>query len=358
MQRLRAKQPLGRTGLSVPPIVFGTSCMGNLYQQLPYETKLAIAGEWFAGVEPPVVLDTAGKYGAGLALEIIGRTLRELGVAPDRVLISNKLGWKRVPLTGPEPTFEPGAWVGIDHDAAQHISYDGIGDCWRQGCELLGGEYRPQIVSVHDPDEYLAASSSPADRERRFEQIVEAYRALDELRAAGEVRAVGVGAKDWRVIRELAGAVRLDWVMFACSLTVYTHPPELLAFMEQLRGQGVAMINSAVFNAGFLIGGDYFDYRRPDPAADAELFAWRERFLALCERHGVAPAVACVQFGLSAPSVLAVALNTSKPQRVSENVAAVAARVGEAFWAAMKADGLIARDYPYLGEAAGHYGTM
>jgi D-threo-aldose 1-dehydrogenase len=39
-----------------------------------------------------------------------------------------------------------------------------------------------------------------------------------------------VGAKDWRVIRAIAEVVDLDWVMFACSLTVYTHPPELLEF--------------------------------------------------------------------------------------------------------------------------------
>ena len=34
--------PLGQTGVRVPPIVFGTSCLGNLYEALPAETKLAI----------------------------------------------------------------------------------------------------------------------------------------------------------------------------------------------------------------------------------------------------------------------------------------------------------------------------
>jgi hypothetical protein len=47
---------------------------------------------------------------------------QELGVEPDKVLISNKLAWKRVPLTTPEPTFEPGVWVNLKNDAVQDIS--------------------------------------------------------------------------------------------------------------------------------------------------------------------------------------------------------------------------------------------
>lgn len=60
------------------PIIFGTSCLGNLYKELPFETKLAIAAEWFKAFERPVI-DSAGKYGAGLSLECIGRVLKALG---------------------------------------------------------------------------------------------------------------------------------------------------------------------------------------------------------------------------------------------------------------------------------------
>src|SRR6185436_3349385 len=95
---------LGNTDLAIPRLVFGTSCLGNLYEALPRDVKLAISRESFAQVPAPVVLDTAGKYGAGLALEVIGANLRELGVSPDAVIISNKLGWLRKPLTTPEPT--------------------------------------------------------------------------------------------------------------------------------------------------------------------------------------------------------------------------------------------------------------
>ena len=341
----------GRTGLKLPRIVFGTSCLGNLYEALPWETKLGILREIFARVPAPAVLDSAGKYGAGLALEMIGRGMRELGIAPDDAVISNKLGWLRVPLHGPEPTFEPGAWADLKNDAEQHISYDGIVKCWQQGCDLLGAPYRPQLVSVHDPDEYLVKAGHAPDRKRRWDDVLGAYRALIELKKRGEACGVGVGSKDWHVIRDLADKVDLDWVMLACSFTVYHHPPELLAFIESLRKRGISIVNSAVFNAGFLTGGKYFDYRIPDPdnADDKKLFGWREKFLALCRTHDVSPSAACVEFGLSAPGIASVSLNTSKPARVADNVALVEATAPRAFWVAMKDAGLIARDYPHLG---------
>jgi D-threo-aldose 1-dehydrogenase len=341
---------IGTTGLKLPRIVFGTSCLGNQYESLADETKLAISRGWFEQVDAPVFLDTAGKYGAGLSLEKIGENLRRLGVAPQRVVISNKLGWKRTPLRTPEPTFEPGVWVDLTHDAEQCISAEGILDCWRQGSELLGSPYSTQMVSVHDPDEYLAAAVSKEDRERRLSHIVEAFRALDELKRSGEVTAVGVGSKDWRVIQQVTDAVALDWVMLANSLTIYRHPRDVVEFVAQLANRGIAVINSAVFHAGFLTGGRYFDYRIVTPAQDGALFAWREKFLTLCRQHDVSPMVACVQFALSPPGVASVSLNTSRPERVRENVAAVEANLPQAFWNDAKRAGLIATEYPHVGQ--------
>lgn len=339
-------RPFGKTGLTVPPIVFGTSCLGNLYRVIADDTKRAIVSEIFRHCPGPVVLDSAGKYGAGLALEVIGRTLRELGVSPDQVVISNKLGWYRVPLRGPEPTFERGVWAGIQNDAESRISYEGIIQCYEQGCALLGPTYKPQLVSVHDPDEYLAAASSTEERHQRFEHVLGAYRALFELKKSGAVRAVGIGAKDWRVIRQIAEHVDLDWVMFACSLTVYTHPPALLDFIAHLNSRKVGMVNSAVFNAGFLTGGEWFDYRRVDPAADAGLFAWREKFFRVCQEFGVKPADACVQFGLRVPGIVAVALNTEKPERIKTNFESASVTVPPLFWTALQREGLIGPHAP------------
>jgi len=334
----------GQTGLVIPPIVFGTSSLGNLYKVLPQETKHEIVRQWFAQVTAPVAIDSAGKYGAGLALETIGHELASLGVNPSQVTICNKLGWRRKPLTTPEPTFEPGVWTGLEHDAVQDISYDGILRCWEEGCELLGN-YPPDLVSVHDPDEYLAAAASTADREARWQDILRAYQALDKLKQRGLVKGIGVGAKDWRVIREISVAFPLDWVMFANSFTLYRHPPELLEFIRSLAEKGTGIINSAVFHSGFLVGGSHFDYHQVDD--DSSLLDWRKKFHTICASHSVSPVDACVEFAASPPGFNALALNTSDPARVAANVSSITSKAPSEFWGALKDGDLIGRDYPY-----------
>ncbi len=341
---------LGKTGLVCPQIIYGTSYLGNLYRELSDIEKLNLMQEWFNITDGKVMIDSAGKYGAGLALEVIGKGLEKLGIEPSQISISNKLGWYRVPLKTSEPTFEPGVWANLKNDAVQKISYKGILECWHQGCELLGGRYKPEIVSVHDPDEYLMAAEDIGDRKKRMDDILGAYNALFELKEKGEVKAVGIGSKDWLGIKELYGKVKFDWVMFANKFTIYHHPETILKFMSQLENDGVGIINSAIFNAGFLTGGQYFDYRLTDPQnpEDKRLFQWRDKFFAICKRHDVAPGDACLRFALSAPQIAAVALNPSKPHRMANNKMVLQKDFPKTFWAELKKERIIDSVYPYL----------
>ena len=345
-----AQIKFGTKQIDIPRVIFGTATLGNLFVNLTPETKLAISKQWFETGEL-VVVDTAGKYGAGLALEVIGNNLRTLNADPDKVIISNKLGWKRVPLTTDEPTFEPGAWIGLENDAVQCISYEGILECWKQGSELLGEGFESQFLSVHDPDEYLAAATSPDDRKRRMDDILGAYKALEELRDQGKCWAIGVGSKDWKAIAEIDKEVKLDWVMLANSLTMYLHPQELLDFVADLNNRNIPIFNSAVFHAGYMVGGDSFDYRTLNPTdpGDQAISDYRDRFFALCKKHSIKPAAACVEFALSPPGVVSIALSSSKPERVVSNVELANTQLPDAFWKEAKEAQLMASDYPYLG---------
>ena len=348
--KLSEKKALGNTGLQVPRVIYGTSYLGNLYRELPYAEKLELMDRWFQCTEKPVVIDSAGKYGAGLALEVIGRGLEELGIGPDEVVISNKLGWFRVPLTAEEPTFEPGAWAGLQNDCIQTFGYRGILDCFEQGEELLGPVFHADVVSVHDPDEYLQGARDPHERRHRLEEVLASYRALFELKKKGRVKAVGIGSKDWTIIRELYEHVPFDWVMFANSFTIFKHPLEILAFMDQLDGDGVGIINSAVFHGGFLTGGDKFDYQEVDPGSDfgMKLYAWRRSFETLCTEFGILPADAALHFALSHQAIVSIALNTSKPDKMNRNVEILHQEIPGSFWTALKEKGLIDPAYTYL----------
>ena len=333
----------------MPRVVFGATCLGNLFVAMTDEAKRDLVRQWFHCMPKPVAIDTAGKYGAGLSLEVLGRELSELGIASEDVIISNKLAWRRVPLKTTEPTFEPGVWIDLQHDAVQDISYDGILRCYEDGCRMLG-DHRPKLVSVHDPDEYLAAASDVEDRHRRLDDILGAYRALEELRDAGDAAGVGVGAKDWRVIRELDQHCEFDWVMMANSFTILHHPVELLEFIDSLASRQVALINSAVMHGGFLAGGEFFDYRNIDPVdpGDARRLRWRARFAEVCRQHKRSPFEVAVAFGVSHPGVTSVALSTSRSDRVESMVAAATVKMPVELWSDLIDAELIDADYPHL----------
>ena len=345
---LMAIQQTNPANPDLPKVIFGTSSLGNLFVALDENIKKDIIAECVNHSSGKVVFDTAGKYGAGLALEVLGKYLRELNVDPEKVVISNKLGWYRTELKTSEPTFEKGVWVGLKHDAVQKISYQGMMECFEQGNQLLNG-YIPQMVSVHDPDEYLAAADSPEDEAKHYQDILNAYRALADLKAAGKVKSIGVGAKDWKSIYRIAQDVKLDWVMIANSLTIKTHPSDLLKFMADLEQQGVSIINSAVFHSGFLIGGDFYDYKLVDENLPGykEHIKWRNEFNQICHQYDIKPAEACVAFALNAPGVKSVALSTTNPKRVKQNINLAQTVIPQEFWMEMISKGLI-ENFPFL----------
>lgn len=329
----------------LPPVIFGTSGLGNLFVALTEEEKLGVIEECIRLSKGKVVFDSAGKYGAGLALETLGKLLKQLNISKEDVIISNKLGWLRTELKTPEPTFEPGVWKDLKHDAVQKISYDGIIECFEQGNELLNG-YIPQMVSVHDADEYLASVKGYPQKEKLYEDVLDAYEALHDLKKEGKVQSVGVGAKDWRVVKRIAGDVDLDWIMIANSMTIKRHPKELLDFIEDMNSKDISVINSAVFHSGFLVGSDYFDYQlvKPGVAENDALLKWREDFFSTCRQFNVKPAEACVQFAYNVPGVKSIALNTTHAHRVQLNLEMIDAHIPVEFWSDLKNKNLIEMD--------------
>ena len=163
------------------------------------------------------------------------------------------------------------------------------------------------------------------------------------MKAAQQVSGIGVAAKDWRVVREIDSAARLDWVTLVGGFTIMRHPHELLEFMASLAARQIPIVGAGIFHCNLLVGGNRFEDRAlsRENSEHASLFAWRKAFAALCHGHGVAPAHACIQFALCAPGVAAVVINTSRPERVAENAASSVTKLPDALWASMQEEGLL-----------------
>ena len=332
---------------TLPPVLFGTASLGNLYVDTPFRIKQDVVEQII--IHNPTHIpffDTAGKYGAGLALETLGSCLKNLNVPKDKVIISNKLGWYQTELKTPEPIFEKGIWKNLKHDAVQKISFNGILECFEQGNRLLG-DYSSQMVSVHDPDQYLDAALDLNDQEKRYNDILEAYIALHELKQQGKIMSVGVGSKNWKVIERIAQDVDLDWVMLANCLTVKSHPKALVNFVKHLHHKGVSIINAAIFNGGFLVGEDFFNYQFVDINTESGklLLDWRRQFFEVCQSYNILPAEACFNFVFKIPGIHSVALSTANPLKVKENIDLARKEIPMSFWDTMKAKGLLEQDF-------------
>jgi len=319
------------------PIIFGTSSLGNLYEELPFDQKLAIVKACVESSNGGVTFfDSAGKYGAGLSLKSISDCLDALQVPPEKVLISNKLGWYSIPLLGDVQKFEPGVWVNLTNDAEQRISYAGILECFEQGNEFLGN-YPAQMVSIHDPDDFIDAAINNDEKAHRYLLVLEAFKALKELKEKGIVQSIGVGAKNWKIIQKISQDVDLDWIMVANSLTIHSHDSALIEFIADISLKNIQVFNAAIFNGGFLTGGDYYNYAwvNPNTPEGTTLIQWRDDFFTLCNAFNILPAEACFYFSSRIKGVKAIALNTYLPEQVKSNTEMITKIIPDTFWLAL-----------------------
>ena len=137
--------------------------------------------------------------------------------------------------------------------------------------------------------------------------------------------------------------------MFANSYTIHSHPVELATYMQTLKRKHIIVINSAVFNGGFLIGSDYYNYQKVDPSTESgrSLHLWRDTFMEICLQFNVNPVEACFLFGMNSipNTITSVALNAAQPQQVKDNIHMLTAKINVAFWKELADRGLIHREF-------------
>jgi D-threo-aldose 1-dehydrogenase len=322
------QRPFGRIGLRLPPLWFGACALGDARHMLPDQTKRGLVAEWFKHVAPPVVIDVGGDDACRRdALVFLSHALTRLGIAPEEVLICIRLG---------EPSADPDAYNG-----------DALVDLWYEDCRLLGS-YAPKLVLLERPDRFVAAVTESGERCRLMGIVQKAVGALSKLKNESDIVGIGASIRDVSIAEQLLAVTELDWLKLVGGCSVMAHPPEVVAMLRDCERQQVPVVAADVFESGFLVGGDMLDSRPFDPhhPDNDRLAKWRKSFTALCHGHGITPAHAAMQFSWSLPAVVAVSLNSARPERVAENAASACTSVPNAFWWSMKEESLVGEDFP------------
>jgi len=325
------RRSLGRTGLQVSILGFGTAPLGDLFLRLDDQTAIDAAARAFElGIN---LLDTSPLYGYGLSEHRCGTALRR--VPRQDVVLCTKVGRWMDPLHRPDN--RSGFVGGQPHRAVVDYSYDGTMRSVEQSLLRLGTD-RLDLLLIHDVDVWTHGPGAIEDRFR--EAMAGAYVALDRLRSQGVVAGIGIGVNEADMCVRFARAGSFDVMLLAGRYSLLEQPA-LEEFLPLAQHQGIAVLLGGVFNSGILasgaIAGAKYNYQDAPP----EILAKVAQIQRVCDGHGVALPTAALHFALGHPAVASVVLGAQSPQEVERNVAALATRVPGALWADLKAEHLL-----------------
>jgi D-threo-aldose 1-dehydrogenase len=256
-------------------------------------------------------------------------------------VLSTKIGRRmrvpppgEAPPAGMRPNGLPGFVPVFDY------SYDGVMRSLEQSFLRLGIA-RIDLLLVHDVDFWTVRDH--AVLEERFRTVMDSgYRALDELRRAGVIGAIGCGLNETEMCLRFARAGDFDCMLLAGRYTLLEQAGPLGEFLPYCQERGMSVIIGGPYNSGILAGppvreGAPYDYEAAPPAVVEKA----RRIEAVCARRGVPLPAAALQFPLAHPAVCAVIPGALSRAEVEQNLARMARPIPAALWAELRREGLL-----------------
>jgi len=314
---------------------FGAAPLGNMFRDIPEaEARATVQAAWDDGIR---YFDNAPFYGAGLAEIRMGAALADK--PRDQYVISTKVGRVVLDEIGDgaqeagekRGVFAHGRRNKVVNDYSEDATYRSIEDSLKR----LRTDHI-EIAFVHDVaqdfygDEWLGVFEAARKG---------AFRALDRMRNEGVIKAWGLGVNRVEPIELLLALEepRPDAFLLAGRYTLLDHDRALQRAMPLVAERGLAIIVGGPYSSGALVGGPNFEYAPATPAILDKV----ARIKSIADRHGISMKAAGLQFVLANPAVAAVIPGASRPSRISEDRAALEARIPADFWRELRQAGLV-----------------
>jgi D-threo-aldose 1-dehydrogenase len=329
------RRRVGRTKLEVTELGLGGAPMGGFRANISDAEAVTLTNAAYdAGVR---YFDTSPFYGYGRSELRMGAALREK--PRESYLLSTKIG--RIlhalkPGEKPPADFRDGGLPGFA--PVFDYSYDGVMRSLEHS-HLRLGIARIDIVLVHDVDFWTIKDRAILDQ--RFKTVMDSgFRALDELRKAGVIGAIGVGINEADTSLRFIQAGDFDCMLLAGRYTLLEQGA-LDAFLPECEKRRVSVILGGPYNSGILAGpvkpGATHDY----VAAPSALIDKAQKIEAVCKRHGVELGAAAMQFPLAHPALCSVIPGALSVAEVEQNVARMQVKIPVDLWAELKREKLL-----------------
>lgn len=315
---VNSRRKIASTGLEVTALGVGSSPLGGLYCDMPTAQALEVLSTaWDLGIR---YFDTAPFYGSTRAEHLVGQILRErdgshvLSTKVGRLMTTERAGRKLSPEQ-PKSPLAPSWWNNLPFREIFDYSYDGIMRSYDDSQQRLGMA-RIDMLYVHDIGRVTHADL----HDRHWGTLTRGggFRALQELKAAGNIRGFGLGVNEWEIIRDALEETDLDCCMLAGRYSVLDRSAE--AFLPLAQRRNVALAIGGVYNSGILAapknGRKIFNYADAAP----EIVMRVEALRAVCDDYGVPLAAAAIRFPVRHPAVTCVVIGANTPAQLRQNV--------------------------------------
>jgi D-threo-aldose 1-dehydrogenase len=319
-----------------PRFGMGTASLGNIFATYSEaQAQDALSAAWDAGVR---YFDSAPWYGHGLAEHRLGTALRAW--PRDQAFISTKVG--RVYDPAPRGQDARVQWQGGLNFAVRYdYSADGFAASLAQS-RLRLGQPSVDALIIHDLDrDYHGAAFDGHMTALTGSGL--AY--LHQLKAEGEISAVGMGMNTLSDFTEIAPWIEVDFFLVAMPYTL-ADQAALHGPMADCARRGIKVVIGAPFASGLLANPSAPGVMYAYAPASAEMVAKARAIEAVCARHGVPLAAAALQFPLLHPAVVSVIPGAVSADQVRQNAANVARVIPGQLWDDLKIQGLIDPDAP------------
>lgn len=329
---------IGETPLSLPVFGLGTAHLGELYAKVSEEDcRATLEAAWNKGIR---YYDTAPWYGRGLAEHRLGGMLR---TRPRREFqITTKVG-RTLRRPADVKVFSREPWVGgLNFEVRFDYSYDGIMRSYEQGLQRLALDTVDALV-IHDLDALFHDEATMEAHQRDL--VGSGMKALEELKASGDIKAYGMGINTNEALESVAQRVNLDFALVAMPYTLLDQSG-LHTGMAECVKRNTGVIIGAPFASGILATGSGGNGKYGYAAAPADIQAKVKGIEAVCSAHGVALPAAALQFPLAHPAVASIIPGAVHSSEVTQNVALLQTSIPQAFWTDLKGEGLIHVDSP------------
>ena len=329
------RRKVGRTKLEVTELGLGGAPMGGFRATISDAEAVKLTDDGYdAGIR---YFDTSPYYGYGRSELRMGAALREK--PRDSYVLSTKIG--RVmhamkPGEKPPADFRENGLPGFA--PVYDYTYDGVMRSLEHSHMRLGLQ-KIDIALIHDVDFWT--TKDRAVLEERFRTVMDSgYRALDELRRAGIIGAIGVGINEADTSTRFIKAGDFDCMLLAGRYTLLEQGA-LEEFLPECTKRHVSVILGGPYNSGILTGGVKPGATHDYVAAPAALIDKAQKIEAVCTRHGVPLGAAAMQFPLFHPAFCAVIPGALSTAEVKQNVSHMSVRIPVELWSELKREKLL-----------------